>query len=222
MTAELELAACTPCLVDPSKFNPKAKVPYGLTTEQIRAAMEEFVDFLGFLNQQLNGRGLSRMESIMMPANFSSLVGEFVIANIPRHFNRLVKNTHHNGHPDLVPQGHYPGDAAQHGADGIEVKGSRYSRGWQGHNAEECWLMALVYDSNRPVDKAKEVPPRPFRFKAVYLGALSKSDWKFSGRSETSRRTITASVTEGGRKKMVENWVYLADDSEEQAEETGA
>jgi hypothetical protein len=39
---------------------------------------------------------------------------------------------------------------------------------------------------------------------------VTKADWKFSGRSETSRRTITASVTESGHRKMIENWVYRA------------
>jgi hypothetical protein len=33
-------------------------------------------------------------------------------------------------------------------------------------------------------------------------------DWAFSGRSATSRRTITASVTQGGVQKMKANWVY--------------
>src|SRR5262249_12620727 len=154
----------TPSPLDPTKFNPNAHLPYGLQIQHVQAAMHEFLDFLGFLNQQLHGRGLSRLECIMMPANFSSLVGEFVIANIPKHCEKLIKNAYHNGHPDLVPKSHYPGNSVQHGDQGIEVKGSRYSRGWQGHNAEECWLMVFVYESNRPVDKASGSPSIPFRF----------------------------------------------------------
>ena len=39
--------------------------------------MNEFIDFIGFVNQQLNGRGILRLETMLMPANFSSIVGEF-------------------------------------------------------------------------------------------------------------------------------------------------
>jgi hypothetical protein len=39
---------------------------------------------------------------------------------------------------------------------------------------------------------------------------LDKEDWSFSGRSESSRRTITASVTKSGYEKMMANWIYRA------------
>jgi hypothetical protein len=77
-------------------------------------------------------------------------------------------------------------------------------RAWQGHNPEDIWLMVFVFDGNRP----KDVIPKPFRFIMVVGAQLSKSDWLFSGRSETSRRTITASVTEIGYQKMMSNWIY--------------
>jgi hypothetical protein len=145
-----EERACHPVSVDRSKFNPAAVIPYGLTIEHIAKAMEEFIDFLGFINGQLHGRSLQRMETMMMPANFSSLVGEFAITAIPKHCKRLVRNEYHNGHPDLLPAGMYPGSSKQYAEEEIEAKGSRYARGWQGHNPEACWLMAFVFDSSRP------------------------------------------------------------------------
>jgi len=51
-----------------------------------------------------------------------------------------------------------------------------------------------MFDSNRPDDAAKGVEPRPFRFLRVVGARLTPEDWTFSGRSATSRRTITASV----------------------------
>ncbi len=42
-----------------------------------------------------------------MPANFSSMVGEFMSATIPKYCKTLAKNTYHNGHPDLVPAGKF-------------------------------------------------------------------------------------------------------------------
>lgn len=173
--------------------------------------MSGFVDFLGFVNQQLHKRQLSRLETMLMPANFSSVVGEFMAANIPKYCSTLVKNAYHNGHPDLLPLGRFPNNSQQHCNEGIEVKGSRYLRGWQGHNAEECWLMVFVFDSNRPADVAKGVGPKPFRFVMVAGAQLARDDWKFSGRSETSRRTITASVTQSGYMKMTSNWIYRDD-----------
>jgi len=206
-----ELTACTPAPVNKDKFNPAASLPYKLTTEHVYLAMCEFVNFLGFINQQLNSKNIRRFESMLMPANFSSMVGEFMTSTIPKHCLTLAKNQYHNGHPDMLPKGKLPGDALQHGTTGIEVKASRYPRGWQGHNPEECWLMVFVFDSNRPVDEGQAVAPRPFRFKSVYLGQLKKEDWIFSGRSETSRRTITASVTRAGFEKMKANWIYQDD-----------
>jgi hypothetical protein len=204
----LERPACIPVPVEAGKFNDHCSLPYGLTIEHVRNAMNEFVFFLGFINQQLNSKGIQRFESMLMSASFSSMVGEFIAATLPKHCGTLAKNLYHNGHPDLVPKGRFPGDSLQHGTEGIEIKASRYGRGWQGHNAEECWLMVFVFDSNRPADAAKNVDPRPFSFQKVYLARLEKEDWRFSGRKEGSRRTITASVTRVGFEKMKANWIY--------------
>ncbi len=145
-----------------------------------------------------------------MPANFSGMVGEFMGSAIPKHCTTIVKNAYHNGHPDLLPTGAHPKNSLQHHHEGIEIKGSRYSSGWQGHNAEDTWLMVFVFDSNRPVDEGQGDPPRPFRFIEVVGARLTKCEWNFSGRKEGSRRTITASVTPVGCAKMKANWIYRA------------
>ena len=103
----------------------------------------------------------------------------------------------------------FPDNKVQYATEGIEVKASRYERGWQGHNPESVWLLVFVFDSNRPQD----TEPRPFKFKSVYSAYLEKEDWKFSGRSETSRRTITASIIQSDD-KLVQNWIYLATPNE--------
>ncbi len=206
MTAELaEAAACAAVSLKENGFNPLAEIPYGLKTEHIRSAMQEFLDFLSFVNKALNTKQIPRLEAFLMPANFSSMVGEFMNAAIPKYCNTLVKNNYHNGHPDLIPAGMFPGNAVQHDTVGIEIKGSRHVSGWQGHNAEECWLMVFVFDSNTARDPLSDIGPKPFRFVGVYGAQLTKNDWNFSGRSETSRRTITASVTRSGYNKMTSN-----------------
>ncbi len=206
--AQLEELACQPERVDRAHFNSNANLPYGLTVEHIAAAMNEFVEFIGFINQQLATRQIERLEVMLMPANFSSIVGEFMTSNIPKHCKTLAKNTHHNGHPDLLPFGKYQGNRLQHGTEGIEIKGSRYLKGWQSHNAEDAWLMVFCFASGRPTDKDKGLLPAPFKFSLVAGAQLTKDDWRFSGRSATSRRTITASVMASGYNKMMTNWIY--------------
>ena len=209
MPSYTEKSACTPLPLDPAGFNKNAVIPFGCTVKQIQTAMQEFIDFLGFINAQMNTRQLSRLETMLMPANFSSIVGEFMSSTIPKHCKGLVKNRYHNGHPDLIPSNKFDNDMCQHGSLGIEIKGSRYLKAWQGHNPEDTWLMVFVFDSNRPVDAGKGIGPKHFSFRMVVGAQLKKEDWLFAGRSATSRRTITASITNSGLQKMMANWIYM-------------
>jgi hypothetical protein len=209
---KIERLACTPEPVLIEGFNRGTVLPYGFTIKHLHRSMNDFTNFLGFINEQLNSKRIERLETMLMPANFSSIVGEFMSSSIPKHCKTLVKNQHHNGHPDMIPAGRFPNDAVQHADEGIEIKGSRYLKGWQGHNPEDTWLMVFVFDSNRPVDAAKGITPKPFRFLMVLGARLTKADWLFAGRSGESRRTITASVTKSGYQKMMANWIYKAPD----------
>lgn len=173
--------------------------------------MVEFSEFLRLINHAVRARGIPRLESFIMQANFSSMVGEFMSANIPKYCSTIVKNRYHNGHPDLIPAGVFPNDSVQHDHRGVEIKGSRYLKGWQGHNAERTFLMVFVFDSNRPPDESEGIGPKPFRFRKVLAADLEETDWKFAGRSSTSRRTITAAVTPQGAQKMYSNWIYDED-----------
>jgi len=203
------IGALTPEKPEQAGFNPKAAIPFGVTAAHVKSAMDEFADFLEFVDTQLLDKGMTRFEDMLMPANFSSMVGEFMSVGIPKYCKTVVKNQYHNGHPDLLPAGKHEGNAAQHaGKDGIEIKASRYLRGWQGHNPEDAWLMVFVFQGGRPTDKMKGIEAVRFRFLMVLGALLSKEDWLFAGRSKTSRRTITASVTRSGLEKMMANWIY--------------
>jgi len=207
---QVEIAACNPKPVEIEHFNPCAVIPCGVTIGHMCIVMNEFVGFMQMINTRLHEKGIQRFETILMPANFSSIVGEFITANLPKCSPGIVKNRFHNGHPDLLPSGRFLGDSQQYCHEGIEVKASRYLRGWQGHNPEDIWLMVVMFDSNRAVDEANDIPPKPFRFLRVIGAHLTKEDWRLSARSETSRRTITASVTDSGYRKMMANWIYNA------------
>ena len=207
---QLEKVACNPVPVLLEYFNPHAVIPYGVHAAHVCAAMNEFNDFIRMVNQRMHENGTARFESILMPANFSSMVGEFMGSGIPKHCATVAKNQHHNGHPDMVPAGRFPDNAVQYAHDGSEIKGSRYLKGWQGHNPENIWQMVFMFDSNRPVDASQNIDPKPFRFLRVAGAQLTEDDWQFAGRSETSRRTITATVKKSGYQKMMSNWIYNA------------
>uniref|UniRef100_UPI00191C66E1 hypothetical protein n=1 Tax=Candidatus Synechococcus spongiarum TaxID=431041 RepID=UPI00191C66E1 len=102
MESSLEQSACYPQPVGIENFNPAASIPYGLTVEHLCGAMNEFIGFIGFINQQLHDRSIARLEIMLMPATFSSIVGEFMVSTIPKHCPTIAKNAYHNSHPDLA------------------------------------------------------------------------------------------------------------------------
>lgn len=194
--------------VDSSRFNHACQLPHGLKSQHIESAMKDFVEFIAFINGQLATKKMPSLERFLMPANFSSMVGEFMNMSIPKYCSTVVKNQYHNGHPDLIPKGRFPKDAVQHSDIGLEIKGSRHLTGWQGHNPEAVWLMVFCFDSATAGHVNSSSKAKPFQFKAVYAAKLDESDWSFSGRTGKSRRTITAAVKKSGVTKMKENWVY--------------
>ncbi len=115
MTSNLESLACIPTPIRSDGFNQAAQIPYSCTINYIEQALNTFLDFLGFVNQQLYSRNMVRLESLLMPANFSSVVSEFMCSTIPQFCPTLVKNGWHNGHPDLIPAGRFPKNGIQSG-----------------------------------------------------------------------------------------------------------
>src|SRR5215210_7807733 len=208
----LEVAACTPQPVNLKDFNRDAALPYDITPEHVYLAMQEFLKFIRVANVQLNKEKIERLEAMLAPANFSGMVGDFMAVTIPRFNPGIVRNTYHNGHPDMLPAGRFENDSVQYGDEGVEIKASRYMKGWQGHNPENVWLMIFVFDSNRPTDSAKNIPPRPFSFRMVAGAQIGDEDWRFTPRKEGSRRTPTAGVLKTGHLKMITNWIYKAPD----------
>ncbi|HEX7176695.1 MAG TPA: hypothetical protein VF240_15625 [Pyrinomonadaceae bacterium] len=216
----MEFAACTPRPVSPDGFNPEAVLPFGLTAAHVHHAMDDFIRLMHVANVQLHGKQIQRLETILAPANFSGMVGDFMAATIPNYCDGLARNMFHNGHPDMIPKGRFPDDSVQYAHEGIEIKASRYLAGWQGHNPENAWLMVFVFGSNRPADALKGMAPRPFEFQMVVGAQITEADWGVAGRREGGRRTPTAGVLRTGREKMMANWIYKAPDLTRKEEAT--
>ena len=47
---QLELEACQPVPLNANGFNSKVKIPFGLRANHIQQSMQEFIEFLGFVN----------------------------------------------------------------------------------------------------------------------------------------------------------------------------
>ena len=187
-------------------FNPKATIPFGITTEHLYESMKEFTGFLEFIDTQLRAQDMARFEDILMAANFSSMVGEFMSRTIPKYCKTVVRNKYRSGHPDILPAGKYPNDSAKHaGSDGIEIKASRYLKSWQARKAEDVWLMMFVFQSGRVNPRVTE--QAGFKFLIVAGGLLTKDDWPAKG-SESAQTTIGESVSSTGAQKIMANWIY--------------
>ena len=191
----------------PKGFHEGVSLPYGFRASEVKAAIDDIYDFLYNVNRFLVERGWDRLEETLSAATFSGVMSELVVEGASKRSETIIKNQYHNGRPDLVPRGFYPNDGSLRGDEGIEVKASRWSNGWQGHNVEDGWVLICQYFIDRettpPADRA------PTRIERVLCAQLEESDWSFSGRKEGSRRTPTASIKRSGVLKLEANAIYL-------------
>ena len=114
MADQFGLEDIKPLPVVNAGFNPNTEIPYGVTVEHIKRSLVDWVEFLTFMNEQLYAKQIPRLETFIMPASFSSMVGEFMNMRIPLYCPAIVKNKYHNGHPDLIPAGEFDHDSVQH------------------------------------------------------------------------------------------------------------
>jgi len=74
---DMERLACNPLPLDPKGFNSKVVIPYGCKIDHIRKAMVDFLDFLGFINQQLYTKQIPRFESFLIINFYFLLITKF-------------------------------------------------------------------------------------------------------------------------------------------------
>jgi len=186
--------------------NENAVLPYGLTVSNVRSAIAAVYDFLHGVNSFLVGQRMEPLESLLLGNSFSGLLSELLVKGLAGECPTLRRNEKVGGHPDLIPADLYKAGGILRAAEGVEIKASRQPGGWQGHNPERCWLMVFRYVIPEDHDSAKAATR--LSFVQVLCAELDENDWSFSGRSDTSRRTITASVTQSGMHKLRSNPVY--------------
>jgi hypothetical protein len=193
-----------PTQLDSRYINWNATLPYGLrVTEVVEAVAETYRLFHG-LNNYLTADGFRPIEELLLGNSLSGIISELLVKNIARVSNALEVNLKVGGHPDLLPKGHYSSNIVLKGDEGIEVKASIRKGGWQGHNPEDTWLTIFRY----VVGEQSSGEIMPLTFVEILCAKLVISDWSFSGRRGSSRRTPTASVTASGVEKLRRNYIY--------------
>jgi hypothetical protein len=181
-----------------------------MTAMGVLAAINDVYAYLHALNRASIDHGYDRLEDIMLPAGFSGLMSELTVRSMAKALATakpgVARNMRPGGRPDLVPRAVYEGDAVHHGQEGVEVKVSRSQASWQGHNPETGWIMVIQITVDRMTEPVYD--RNPTTVERVLIGQLSNEDWTYSGRSETSRRTPTASINRSGRDKLLTGLVY--------------
>ena len=191
--------------VDLTKFNPAAPLAFELRQLDFQTAMQDVYDFFYDVNSHLRKKGLMRLDDMLRPAIMSGMLSDMLTASLAKHSRSLTENDYFNGHPDLVVRGVYPDDSIKAGTEGVEIKTTRKSGGAvDTHGARDQWLCVFVYDIDCETEPATE--RRPMEFREVYLGQVTREDFRRNTRGELGTRTAT--LHRDGIQKLRRNWVY--------------
>lgn len=191
--------------VDLTKFNPVAKLPFELRSKDFEIAVQDIYDFFFDVNSALVSRGLKRFDDLLRPAIMSGILSDLLTASVARHSRTLTENRYFNGHPDLVVEGRYPGDSVKAGVEGVEVKATRKPGGAvDTHGARDQWMCVFVYEVDNETEPANE--RRPLSVTEIYLGHVTKADFRKNARGELGTRTAT--LHKEGIAKLRKSWIY--------------
>jgi len=99
----------------------------------------------------------------------------------------------------------YPENCVKAGSEGVEIKTTRKAGGAvDTHGARDQWMCVFVYRVDIETEPARE--REPMTFTEVYLGLVSRSDFRRNPRSELGTRTAT--LHRKGIDKLRQNWIY--------------
>jgi hypothetical protein len=191
--------------VDKKGFNSSLKLPYALRADVFGIVMEDIYDLLHNINGGLVGRSLLPLESSVRGAIYSGLLSDLTSEALASHAVGLVKNTHSNGHPDLLPAGRYKKDGAQSAPQGVEVKVTKNKNGAVDmHSDRGAWYCVFTYVADYTTEPV--VDREPTRFTNIWLARLGAKDFRKNDRGP--RGTRTATPNKKGLEKLRANWLY--------------
>ncbi len=183
-------------------------LPYGLAPRDFFRTVEDVHDLLHDLNSLLHERQYQRSEELLDSASFSGLISRTVATRLARAGRALVVNRFHNGYPDLLVRGQYPHDAVQHGEGGLEIKASRYTKGWQSHGPRAGWFAVVQFELDEREDVAV-YDLEPTRIRSVMVAELVRDDWSWQPAREGRIWSGTASIRSSGVAKLRRGAVWV-------------
>ncbi|WP_312084704.1 hypothetical protein [Brevundimonas sp.] len=193
-------------VVDKSRSNPDAVLPFQLRIADFEIAMQDVYDFFFDVNTLFYEKGLPRLEETLRAANMSGMISDMLTVSLAKHSRSLCQNNFHNGHPDLIVRGRYANDSVQSGTDGVEIKTTRKKGGAvDTHGGREQWMCVFVYQIDNTTEPAQDRAPT--RFSEVYLANVGIDDFRKNARGELGTRTATLHAE--GVAKLRSQWVYL-------------
>jgi hypothetical protein len=188
-----------------TKFNAGATLPFELRLQDFQMAMQDVYDFFYDVNSLLTAKGLQRLDDMLRPAIMSGVLSDMLTASLAKHSRTLTENRYFNGHPDLIVQGVYSGNAVKAGTEGVEVKTTRNVGGAvDTHGAREQWMCVFVYGVDTESEPALD--RWAMTFTEVYLGHVTVEDFRRNPRGELGTRTATSHKE--GIQKLRKNWIY--------------
>lgn len=202
--------------INRSLFNGQTKLPFALRVDDFAIAMQDVYDFFYDVNLGLLRRGLDRLDDFLRPAIMSGVLSDMLTASLAKHSRSLTENRYFNGHPDLIVKGRYADNAIRAGTDGVEIKTTRKAGGAvDTHGGRDQWMCVFVYAVDNESEPAME--RHPLRFTEVYLGHVTKEDFRRNDRGELGTRTATLHAE--GIAKLRRSWLYL--DTDRQGDPSG-
>lgn len=193
--------------IDDAAFNVNIELPFQLRLKDFDLAMQDIYDFFYDVNTTLAGKGLQRLDDTLRPAIMSGLLSDMLTASLAKHSRTLTENRYFNGHPDLIVRGVYVDDRVKAGVEGVEIKTTRKSGGAvDTHGARDQWMCVFVYKVDCETEPA--VSRKPMAFQEVYLGQVTRDDFRRNARGELG--TKTATLHKDGIAKLRSSWVYRA------------
>jgi hypothetical protein len=191
--------------LDQTKLNHARDLPFQLRLDDFRVAVQDVYDFFNDVNTGLTAKGLARLDDMLRPAIMSGLLSDMLTASLAKHSRTLAVNSFFNGHPDLVVNGEYPGNAVKAGSLGVEIKTTRKPGGAvDTHGARNQWMCVFVYAVDNETEPARH--RRPTTFTEIYLGEVTIDDFRRNARGELGTRTATLHAA--GIAKLRLNRVY--------------
>lgn len=194
-----------PNKVESRRFNRAITLPFSLRLKDFEMAMQDVYDFFYDVNLGLIERGLSRLDDMLRPAIMSGVLSDMLTVSLAKHSRSLAVNLYHNGHPDLVVNGIYPENKVKAGSEGVEIKTTRKAGGAvDTHGARDQWMCVFVYEVDNASEPARD--RQPMAITEIYLGQVTKDDFRKNQRGELGTRTAT--LHKDGIEKLRKHWIY--------------